>query len=54
MSYSHKIPALLVKKKVEAAEAMNGCPPIRNENLAMRGFDSPRMPLILQIFTDLF
>jgi len=31
---------------------MSGSTPIMNENWMMRGFDSLRMPLILQILTD--
>jgi len=31
---------------------MSGSTPIMNENWVIRGFDSPRMTLILQILTD--
>jgi len=31
---------------------MSDCTPIMNENWVMRGFDLPRMALILQILTD--
>jgi len=33
---------------------MSGCTPVRNENLVVRGFDSPLMPLILRILTDFY